>query len=77
MIRYAKHNSISYIVVDSTLEVDGQTLPVQVQINIQNVEEISRSKVFKVASVAFNRHLNFDKPKVQPKKSWWQQIFTK
>lgn len=74
MIRYAKHKDIDYIIVDTTLEVDGVVVPVQIQVNVQNVKEESRSKVFRVASVAFNRHLNFDKTKSQPKRSWWQQI---
>lgn len=74
MIRYAKHNNINYIIVDSTLEVEGVVVPVQIQVNVQNVKEGDRSKVFRVATVAFNRHLSFNKAKAEPKKSWWQRI---
>ena len=74
MIRYAKYKSVDYIVVDSTIEVDGIAAPIQVQINIQNVREQDRNKLFRVTSVAFNRILTFNKPKVEPKKSWWQRL---
>lgn len=77
MIRYAKHNSsnVNYIVVNNTLEIDGVVVPFELQISIRNLKEEDCSKVFRVASIAFNRHLNFSKPKPQQEKSWWQQIF--
>ena len=75
VVRYVRHKNVNYIVVDSTLELDGMIVPIQMQVNIQNVKEIDRSKVFRVVSVAFNRHINFNKSKVEPKKSWWQKIF--
>lgn len=77
MIRYAKHNSsnVNYVVVNSTLEIDGVIVPFEIQINIKNLTQDECSKVFRVASIAFNRHLNFSKPKPQQKKPWWQQIF--
>lgn len=75
MIRYAKHNGTNYIIVDTTMKVNGIGTPVQVQINVQNVTEESRSRFFKVASVAFDRLLDFDKPKTDTSKSWWQRIF--
>ena len=74
MIRYAKHSNINYIVVDSTIEVDGVVASFQVQVNIQNVREEDRIKLFRITSAAFNRPLSFNKPKVQPKKSWWQRL---
>jgi len=75
MVRYVRHNNVNYIIVDSTLEVDGTTLPIQVQVNIQNIKEVDRSRIFRVVSVAFNRHINFSKSKVELKKTWWQKIF--
>ena len=75
MVRYAKHHNVNYIVVDSTLEVDGMVIPIQIQANIQSIKEADRSKVFRVVSVAFNRHINFTKQKVEVKKHWWQKIF--
>jgi hypothetical protein len=74
MIRYAKYKSVDYIVVDSTIEVEGIAAPIQIQINIQNVREQDRNKLFRVTSVAFNRILTFNKPKAEPKKSWWQRL---
>jgi hypothetical protein len=76
MIRYAKYKSVDYIVVDSTIEVEGVAAPIQIQINIQNVKEQDRTKLFRVTSVAFNRILTFNKPKVEPKKSWWQKLIS-
>lgn len=75
MIRYAKHHGINYIIVDSTLEIDDATLPVQVQINIESIKPEDYPKVFKVTSVAFNRTLSFNRPKVETKKNWLQTIF--
>ena len=75
MVRYVRHKNVNYIVVDSTLEVEGMIVPIQMQVNVQNVREVDRSKVFRVVSVAFNRHINFSKSKVEPKKPWWQKIF--
>lgn len=77
MIRYTKHQGINYIIVDSTLEADGVILPIQVQVNVDKVKEIDQTKVFKLVYLTFNRPLNFNKPKAQPKKSWWQGIFKK
>ena len=74
MIRYAKYKDINYIIVDSSIEVEGVVAPIQVQINIQNIKEEDRVKVFRVVSVAFNRPLTFNKPKPQVKQSWWQRI---
>lgn len=74
MIRYAKHKDINYIIVDSTVEVEDVIVPIQVQVNIQNVKERDRAKIFRVISVAFNRSLTFNKPKTEIKKSWWQRL---
>jgi hypothetical protein len=74
MIRYTKHNSIDYIVVDSAIEIDDIIAPIQVQINIQNIKEEDRAKVFRITSVAFNRILSFNKPKIEPKRTWWQRL---
>ena len=74
MIRYARHRDIDYIVVDSTLEVDGVVASIQVQVNIQNMKQEDKSKIFRVVSAAFDRPLNFNKAKPQEKKSWWKRI---
>ncbi len=62
----------NYIIVDSTIEVNGVIIPVQIQANINKVDEIDRPKVYRVLSIAFDRHLNFDKPKSTIKKPWWK-----
>ena len=72
MIRFTKHMSVNYIIVDSTIEVNGIIIPIQVQANISNVAEVDRSKVYRVLSIAFDRHINFDKPKSTTKKAWWK-----
>jgi len=74
MIRYAKHKDISYIIVDSSIEVEGVVAPIQVQVDIRNIKEEDRTKVFRVVSIAFNRPLTFNKPKLEVKRSWWQRI---
>ena len=40
MIRFAKHMNVNYIVVDSTIEIDGIILPTQVQVNIDKIKEL-------------------------------------
>lgn len=74
MIRYAKHKDISYIIVDSTIEAEGVVAPFQVQVNIQNMKEEDRAKIFRIVLIAFNRPLTFNKPKPEVKRSWWQRI---
>lgn len=74
MIRYAKHKDISYIIVDSSIEVEGVVAPIQVQVNVQGIKEEDKVKIFRVVSVAFNRPLTFNKPKSQVKQTWWQRI---
>ena len=74
MIRYTKHNSVDYIIIDSTIEVDDIIVPIQVQVNIQNIKEEDRTKLFRITSVAFNRILSFNKPKIEPTRTWWQKL---
>ena len=72
MIRYTKHFDKKYIIVDSSFEVNGVKFPVQIQANINNVEEIDQIKIYRVLSIAFDRHLDFDKKSTQTKKPWWK-----
>ena len=72
MIRYTKHLGTNYIIVDSSLEVNGVKVPFQLQANIKDVEEIDHAKIYRVLSIAFDRHLNFDKKPTQTKKPWWK-----
>ena len=72
MIRYAKHNNRDYIVIDGTIQLDGEIVPMQVQVNIQNVKESERPKLYKIVGVAFNRNISFDRPPKKIKKPWWQ-----
>ena len=72
MIRYTKHINTDYLIVDSTLEIDNMIIPIQVQVNINNVKEENKSKVYKIVNTAFNRNISFNKPKQQPKKPWWK-----
>ena len=72
MIRYTKHLGTNYIIVDSSLEVNGVKVPFRLQANIKDVEEIDQAKIYRVLSIAFDRHLNFDKKSTQPKKPWWK-----
>lgn len=72
MIRYTKHLNTHYILVYSTIEVNGVKIPIRLQANINDVDEIDRPKVYRVLAIAFDRHLNFDKPKSTTKKPWWK-----
>ena len=72
MIRYTKHININYIIIDSTLEIDEMIIPIQVQININNVKEKDQHKVHRIVNTAFNRNISFNRPKREPKKPWWK-----
>jgi hypothetical protein len=72
MIRYTKHLGTNYIIVDSSLEVNGVKVPFRLQANIKDVEEIDHAKIYRVLSIAFDRHISFDKKSTQTKKPWWK-----
>lgn len=73
MIRYAKHSGKDYIVIDSSFEVNGLSVPLHIQISVSELNENDKSIVYRTAAVAFNRHINFSKPKITvSKKPWWK-----
>ena len=73
MIRYVKHNQTDYIIIDGSIGVDDIKAPVQVQVNLKNLTEDERKIIFRISSVAFNRHIDFTKKAVEKtKKSWWK-----
>jgi len=72
VIRYTKHINTSYIVIDSTIEVDDMIIPIQIQININNVKEKDQHKIYRIVNTAFNRNISFNRPKPQSKKQWWK-----
>jgi hypothetical protein len=71
MIRYTKHLNKDYIIIDGSLEIDDMVILIQYQVNVNNVKVEERSKVFRIVSSAFNRHISFNKPK-SPDKPWWK-----
>jgi hypothetical protein len=71
MIRYTKYLNKDYIIIDGSLEIDDVIIPIQYQVNINKVKVEERSKVFRIVSSAFNRHISFNKPK-SPDKPWWK-----
>jgi hypothetical protein len=72
MTRYTKHFNTDYIIVDSSLEVDGVVIPIHVQVNISKVKDKDLPKIFRTVSIAFDRHFNFNKPQPTQKKPWWK-----
>ena len=73
MIRYVKHNTVDYIIIDKTIQIDGVLMSTQIQVDINKIPVPDRLKVFRILSVAFDRNINFDKPpKIQLKKPWWK-----
>ena len=72
MIRYTKHQGKNYIIVDSSIKLNDVLVPIQVQVNVTNIKEEHHHKIFRVSSVAFNRVIDFDKPKTQVKKPWYK-----
>ena len=71
MIRYTKYLNKEYIIIDGSLEIDDMIIPIQYQVNVNNVKVEERSKVFRIVSSAFNRNISFNKPK-SPDKPWWK-----
>lgn len=74
MIRYTKYQGKNYIIVDSSMKLNDILVPFQVQVNVTNVKEEDHHKIFRISSAAFNRVLDFDKPKPKPvvKKAWYK-----
>jgi hypothetical protein len=71
MTRYTKHLNTDYIIVDSSLEVNGVNIPIHIQVNINKIKDEDRPKIFRIVSIAFDRHFNFNKPQPTQKKPWW------
>jgi len=77
MIRYTKHQGRDYIIVDGSIKLNDVLVPFQVQVNITSAKEEKRQQLFRVVSAAFNRVIDFSKPKPQPqpqpvKKAWYK-----
>ena len=73
MIRHTKHQGRDYIIVDGSIKLNDVSVPLQVQVNITKVKEENRQQLLRVVSVAFNRVIDFSKPKPQPvKKAWYK-----
>jgi len=72
MVRYTKHFDTEYIIIDGLLEIDDNIIPIQFQINVDKVKASDHAKVFRIASIAFNRTISFNRPKAESKKSWWK-----
>jgi hypothetical protein len=72
MIRYTRHFNKEYIVIDGSLEIDDMIIPIQYQINVNDVKIEDHSKVFRIVSSAFNRNISFNRPKIESKKPWWK-----
>lgn len=71
MIRYTKYLNKEYIIIDGSLEIDDMIIPIQYQVNVNNVKIEDHSKVFRIVSSAFNRHISFNKSKPSDK-PWWK-----
>lgn len=73
MIRYTKYGNRDYIVIDSSFEIQGVKAPLHIQINVTDLNQENRNLIYRTAYVAFNRHINFNKPKQESfKKPWWK-----
>jgi hypothetical protein len=72
MIRYTRHFNKEYIVIDGSLEIDDMVIPIQYQVNVNDVKVEDHSKVFRIVSSAFNRNISFNRPKIESKKPWWK-----
>jgi hypothetical protein len=72
MIRYTKYLNKEYIIIDGSLEIDDMIIPIQYQVNVNDVKIEDHSKVFRIVSSAFNRHISFNRPKIESKKPWWK-----
>jgi hypothetical protein len=72
MIRYTRHSNKEYIVIDGSLEIDNLIIPIQYQVNVNDVKIEDHSKVFRIVSSAFDRNISFNRPKQQPTKPWWK-----
>lgn len=73
MIKYVKHSKKDYIVVDSTFQINEISCPIQVQVDISNLNQGERLTIFRATQVAFHRHIDVSKKKTSnEKKPWWK-----
>ena len=76
MVKFVSHKGKKYIIVTTTFQMDDVEAPVQIQINIDNVESKHHLPLLRQASFLLNRTLRLAKP--QPKQegiSWWKRLF--
>lgn len=75
MVRFVKYKNKEYIVVTTTFQMDDVEAPVQIQINLENIDKQHHSSFFRQASFLLNRPLKLAKPQKQEGKSWWNRLF--
>jgi hypothetical protein len=75
MVRHTKHQGKDYIIIDNSIKINDVSVPFQMQINITNIKEKNRQQLLKVILVAFNRVIDFSKPKPQPVKKTWYKFW--
>ena len=76
MVKFVSYKGKKYIVITTTFSNDGIDAPVQIQINLENVDQTHHSSIYRQASFLLNRPLRLAKPQLkQDKTPWWKRLF--
>jgi len=76
MVKFVQYKGKKYIVITTTFSNDDIEAPVQIQINLTDVESEHHLSIFRQASFLLNRPLRLAKPQSKQKGiSWWKRLF--
>jgi hypothetical protein len=76
MVKFVQYKGKKYIVITTTFSNDNIEAPVQIQINLTDVEPEHHLSIFRQASFLLNRPLRLAKPQSKQKGiSWWKRLF--
>jgi hypothetical protein len=76
MVKFVQYKGKKYIVITTTFTSEDVEAPVQIQINLEDVESQHHLPIFRQASFLLNRPLRLAKSQTkQDKTSWWKRLF--
>lgn len=78
MIRMVKHKGKDYIIINTTFSNGDIQAPIQVQINLGNVDPKHHNELYWQAAQVFNKAFKIkviDSKKNKDIKPWWKRLF--
>jgi flagella basal body P-ring formation protein FlgA len=72
MIKLTKNNGREYIVINTEIQAGESIAPVMMQINLKDVSEEDKYKMYQTASLLLNRVIKRYTPQPKVKKPWYK-----